>query len=70
MFEACWASLKPGGRLVANGVTIETEARLTALYAEYGGALTRLSVARAEPVVKLTAWQPFKPVTQWAVTKP
>ena len=28
VFEAAWAALKPGGRLVANAVSIETEARL------------------------------------------
>ncbi len=40
----------PGGRLVANAVTLETEAVLLDLHARHGGELTRLAVSRAEPV--------------------
>ncbi|ACU35726.1 bifunctional cobalt-precorrin-7 (C(5))-methyltransferase/cobalt-precorrin-6B (C(15))-methyltransferase [Actinosynnema mirum] len=67
--ERCWAALKPGGRLVANAVTIESEAVLARWHAELGGALTRLSVSRAAPVGGFTGWRPHMPVTVWAVTK-
>jgi precorrin-6Y C5,15-methyltransferase (decarboxylating) len=61
--------LKPGGRLVAHAVTLESEAVLLAAYARHGGELVRLSVARAEPVGTFSAWRPAMPVTQWAWRK-
>lgn len=68
-FEAAWAALRPLGRLVANAVTLESEAVLMELYAKYGGDLVRISVCRAEPVGRLTGWRPAMPVTQWSLVK-
>ena len=42
-------SHQPGGRLVANAVTLEMEAVLLARHGAMGGTLTRIAVARAEP---------------------
>ncbi len=70
VFDACWRALKPGGRLVANAVTLENEARVAELQIRYGGSLTRLSVARAQPVGTYRGWKSLMPVTQWAVQKP
>ena len=67
---ALWNALRPGGRLVANVVTLEGEAALTARRAEVGGRLVRLEVAVAEPVGGFTGWRPRLPVVQWSVTKP
>jgi precorrin-6Y C5,15-methyltransferase (decarboxylating) len=69
LFESCWARLKSGGRLVANAVTAESEARLGAWGAEFGGALRRFQVYRAEPLGGFTTWRPQLPVTQWTVVK-
>ncbi|TWD75001.1 precorrin-6Y C5,15-methyltransferase (decarboxylating) [Kribbella amoyensis] len=69
MIEACWAALAPGGRLVVNGVTLETEVLIARWYAELGGDLVRLSVERAAPVGGMTGWRPAMPVTIWSVTK-
>lgn len=66
----CWSTLRPGGRLVANAVTIEGEAALLAAHRQYGGTLVRLQIARAEPVGGLLGWRPLMPVTQWQVSKP
>lgn len=68
-FESAWAALRPLGRLVANAVTLESEAKLIALHQSYGGDLVRLSVHRAEPVGGLTGWRPAMPVTQWSLVK-
>ncbi len=68
--EAAFAALKPGGRLVANAVTLESEAVLLALHAERGGDLVRLSVSRSPAVGHLTGWRPAMPVIQWSLTKP
>jgi precorrin-6B C5,15-methyltransferase / cobalt-precorrin-6B C5,C15-methyltransferase len=70
VFEACWAALRNGGRLVINGITLETEEKLLRLFAAHGGSLIRIAVSRAEPVGSLHGWRPVMPVTQWAVTKP
>ena len=57
-------------RLVVNAVTIETEARLVARQQKLGGTLTRIAIARAEPLGGMTAWRPVLPVTQWCWVKP
>ncbi len=67
--EAALAALPAHGRLVANAVTLESEALLSRLFACHGGSLVRLSVARAEPVGRLTGWKPAMPVTQWSLTR-
>jgi len=69
LVDACWRALKPGGRLVANAVTVEGEAALIALRARLGGTLSRLSVAHAEPLGGYLTWRPALPVTQLAVRK-
>lgn len=69
VFEAAWAALKPGGRLVANVVTLEGEARLLALHAARGGELLRIGVSRAEPVGPFHGWRPLMTVTQWRLAK-
>jgi precorrin-6Y C5,15-methyltransferase (decarboxylating) len=69
VFEAAFAALKPLGRLVANAVTLESEAQLIALHKAHGGDLAKISVMRAEPVGRLTGWRPSMPVTQWSMIK-
>lgn len=67
--EAAWAALKPGGRLVANAVTVESEQALWALRRQYGGRLVRLAVDTEHAVGSFTTFKPALPVTQWRVTK-
>lgn len=68
-FNAAWSALRPLGRLVANAVTLESEAQLLALHKTHGGLLTKIAVNRAEPVGRLTGWRPLMPVTQWSLVK-
>ena len=68
--DAAVAALRPGGRLVVNAVTVETEALLMACRATLGGELTRVAIARAEPMGGMQAWRPALPVTQWVWEKP
>ena len=63
-------ALCSGGRLVANAVTLETEALLIARHAALGGELIRIAVSRADPVGEKTGWRPAMPVTQWVWIKP
>jgi precorrin-6Y C5,15-methyltransferase (decarboxylating) len=70
LVETAWQELQPGGRLVANAVTVEGERVLADAHTALGGDLSRIAVAHAEPVGERTGWRPAMPVTQWSVTKP
>jgi len=65
VLDACITALKPGGRLVVNAVTLETEADLMARHGSLGGELIRMAVLRADRVGSKTGWRPAMPVTQW-----
>ncbi len=69
LIASVWARLRPGGRLVANVVTLEGETALLDAHAKHGGELTRIAVSHADPVGGLTGWRPAMPVTQWSVVK-
>lgn len=69
VLEVCLSSIKPGGRLVVHGVTLETETLLAKAYADHGGELTRIGVETAEPIGTFTGWTPARAVTQWAWAK-
>jgi len=70
LWEALWSALKPGGRLVANAVTLDGEAQLLRWQAQHGGEVVRLAVSRAEPVGGHRGWRPLMAVTQLALVKP
>ncbi len=69
VFERCWAALEPGGRLVANSVTVEGERVLLDRHARVGGELRRLAVSTLDPLGPLRAFRPSLPVTQLLATK-
>lgn len=69
LFKRLFGVLPPGIRLVANGVTLETEALLVALHASHGGTLTRIEIASAAALGTMRGWQPARPVVQWSVTR-
>ncbi|WP_375001721.1 precorrin-6y C5,15-methyltransferase (decarboxylating) subunit CbiE [Aeromicrobium sp. CTD01-1L150] len=70
LLPTCWSALRPGGRIVVHGVTLETEQILTEWYQRHGGELTRLHVEHAGPIGRFTGWSPARAVTQWAAVKP
>ncbi len=69
LLEACLDSLPAGGNLVANAVTVESEAALAHAYSRLGGELRRFQHYLGEPLGGFTGWRPQLPVTQWSVTK-
>jgi precorrin-6Y C5,15-methyltransferase (decarboxylating) len=69
LLPALWQALRPGGRLVANVVSLAGERALLEAQARHGGSLTRLAVSRAEALGGHHTWRPLIAVTQWAVTK-
>jgi precorrin-6Y C5,15-methyltransferase (decarboxylating) len=67
LLERCHDALNPGGRLVANAVTLEGEQLLAQAHAAHGGSLTRIEIAHAEPLGGYASWRPQRPVVQWAL---
>jgi precorrin-6Y C5,15-methyltransferase (decarboxylating) len=70
LFDACWAALRPGGRLVTNAVTLDGEAALYARQARLGGELVRLDIAVLDRIGAERVLRPRLPVTQWLAVKP
>ena len=70
VFEMAWAHLKPGGRMVANVVTIEGEMHLYELQEKHGGELVRLEISHLSNVGAYRALKPRMPVTQGRTIKP
>jgi precorrin-6B C5,15-methyltransferase / cobalt-precorrin-6B C5,C15-methyltransferase len=70
MLDACLEHLPAGGRLVANAVTVESEAIVVQAYSRLGGTLQRFQHYHGEPLGDFTGWRPRMPITQWAVIKP
>jgi precorrin-6Y C5,15-methyltransferase (decarboxylating) len=66
VLDTCLSSIKPSGRLVVHGVTLETETLLAKAYAEHGGELTRIGVEATGPVGNFTGWLAARRITQWA----
>ncbi|MNN76189.1 Precorrin-6Y C(5,15)-methyltransferase [decarboxylating] [compost metagenome] len=70
MLDLCWASLRPGGRLVANAVTLQSELALAHFRERHGGELTRIHVAHAQPLGAFDTWRQALPITLLEVVKP
>jgi precorrin-6B C5,15-methyltransferase / cobalt-precorrin-6B C5,C15-methyltransferase len=69
LLDAAYSALAPGGRFVANAVTLEAEAELIRRFKSQRGELVRIEVARANSLGSFQAWRPAMPVTQWSLTK-
>lgn len=63
-----WAHLPSGTRLVANAVTLESEALLALWHGRKGGDLLRIELADAAPLGSRHGWRARYPVVQWSVT--
>jgi precorrin-6Y C5,15-methyltransferase (decarboxylating) len=72
LIDAAWQALAgagPGGRLVANAVTLESEAVLRDWQRRVGGELTRIELSRPTAVGGFTAWRAAFPVVQWVARR-
>ncbi len=69
LLETALQALSSNGRLVANTVTLEGQARLLQAHQSHGGSLTRLSIEQADPVGTFHGWRPQMPITQWVYQK-
>jgi precorrin-6Y C5,15-methyltransferase (decarboxylating) len=69
VIQRCWYSLRPGGRIVANAVTLEGERVLGFALERCGGELVRVEISQAQPLGSFEAWRPQLPVVQWSARK-
>ncbi|WP_095588558.1 precorrin-6y C5,15-methyltransferase (decarboxylating) subunit CbiE [Actibacterium ureilyticum] len=69
LLTALWDRLPTGARLVANAVTLETEALLMRWHQAKRGQLLRMDMAEAAPLGRMQGWTPARPQLQWAVTR-
>jgi precorrin-6Y C5,15-methyltransferase (decarboxylating) len=67
MLDALWQALPTGTRLVANAVTLESEALLAGWHAAKGGTLMRIELSDAAPLGTRRGWRASYPVVQWSV---
>ncbi|MGJ3261231.1 MAG: precorrin-6y C5,15-methyltransferase (decarboxylating) subunit CbiE [Rhodospirillales bacterium] len=70
VITAAVEALKPGGRIVANAVTLEAQGYLMSAARAIGGELVRIGIAQAASVGELTALKPAIDVLQWRSVKP
>jgi precorrin-6Y C5,15-methyltransferase (decarboxylating) len=69
VIEAALEALLPGGLLVINGVTLETQSLLVARHGALGGSLIQAQIARAEKLGGFFAFRPALPIVQWIYAK-
>ncbi|WP_294197549.1 precorrin-6y C5,15-methyltransferase (decarboxylating) subunit CbiE [uncultured Sphingomonas sp.] len=68
LLDTLFARLPPGTRLVANAVTLESEALLARCHAARGGHLLRIELSEAAPIGSRRGWRAAYPLVQWSVT--
>ena len=69
MFKKLWALMPPSTRLVANAVTLESEALLCQWHQSFGGDLMRIELANAAPLGTKRGWKSSYPIVQWSVSR-
>jgi precorrin-6Y C5,15-methyltransferase (decarboxylating) len=69
MIERAFDALAADGRLIVNAVTLETQAASVDWRARFGGELTQIVVAHAEPVGRYSGWRAAMPIAQWRLVK-
>jgi precorrin-6Y C5,15-methyltransferase (decarboxylating) len=70
VLDSCWQQLRSGGRLVANAVTLQSEAMLVNWREQHGGNLTRIHLAHAKPLGEFDTWRQALPITLLEAIKP
>ena len=69
MIDRALGALASGGRLVVNAVTLETQTACVDWRGRWGGELTQIAIAHAEPVGRYSGWRAAMPIVQWRLTK-
>ena len=69
LFRALWDILPPGTRVVANAVTLQSQALLTRWQDAQGGSLMKIDLAMAQPLGRGQGWQAARSQLQWSVLR-
>ncbi|WP_082920065.1 precorrin-6y C5,15-methyltransferase (decarboxylating) subunit CbiE [Halomonas caseinilytica] len=69
LLTALWLRLRSGTRLVANAVTLESEALLSHWQNHVGGELVRLELSSAAALGTRRGWKAAYPIVQWRVVR-
>lgn len=69
LLEHLWQTLPVGVRLVANAVTLESEALLVEWQRRAGGELLRLELSSVAAIGSRRGWKASYPIVQWRVTR-
>lgn len=69
LLETLWRRLPPEVRVVANAVTLESEALLAEWQRRAGGELLRIELSSAAPLGNRRGWKASYPIVQWRVTR-
>ncbi|WP_404477879.1 precorrin-6y C5,15-methyltransferase (decarboxylating) subunit CbiE [Novosphingobium sp. BL-52-GroH] len=69
LLETLWRLLERGTRIVANAVTLESEALLAQWHAREGGSLMRVELAEAAPLGSKRGWKAHYPIVQWSTAR-
>ncbi|NKJ43723.1 precorrin-6y C5,15-methyltransferase (decarboxylating) subunit CbiE [Novosphingobium sp. SG720] len=69
LLDALWACLPKGTRVVANAVTLESEALLAQWHAQAGGSLLRIELADATALGSRRGWKARYPLVQWSAVR-
>ncbi|KQN32949.1 bifunctional cobalt-precorrin-7 (C(5))-methyltransferase/cobalt-precorrin-6B (C(15))-methyltransferase [Sphingomonas sp. Leaf38] len=67
LLERLWSERGPGTRLIANAVTLESEALLIRWQGMKGGTLMRIDLSEAVPLGTRRGWRASYPVMHWSV---
>jgi precorrin-6Y C5,15-methyltransferase (decarboxylating) len=69
LLECLWQRLPAGVRIVANAVTLESEALLGQWQRKAGGDLLRLELSSVAAIGSRRGWKAGYPIVQWRVTR-
>lgn len=69
LLNALWDRVGTGCRIVANAVTLESEALVVDWHARVGGDLQRIQLSEVAPIGTRRGWHASYPIVQWSVAR-
>ncbi|MFY0615710.1 MAG: precorrin-6y C5,15-methyltransferase (decarboxylating) subunit CbiE [Hyphomicrobiaceae bacterium] len=69
LLNAIWDKVDAGCRIVANAVTLESEALVVDWQARAGGTLQRIQLSEVTSIGTRRGWQASYPIVQWSVSR-
>jgi len=70
LLDQAWQRLRPGGRLLANAVTVSSQSRLLEFGERHHSEFIRIAIERSAPIGRFSALKPLRSVLQLVLEKP